>query len=82
LGIFIIIAFLALIYGMYFKLSTNSKNLSNYENKFNVLLNEKEQIKNIEVIDKNKLLITIENSQKVRGAIYDIDNNKVIRQID
>ena len=79
LGIFIILAFLALIYGMYLKLSTSSKNLSNYENKFNLSANlsEKEKLRILEVIDKNKLLITIENSQKVRGAIYDINKNKL-----
>ena len=82
LGVFIIIAFLAIIYGMYLKISTSSNNLINTPYIFSTKLNNNEKILNIEVIDKNKLLILIESADNIKGAIYDIENNKIIRFIE
>ena len=82
LGVFIIIAFLAIIYGMYLKISTSSSNLINTPNIFSAKLNNNEKIINIEVIDKNKLLVLIESADNIKGAIYDIENNKIIRFIE
>ena len=62
LGVFIIIAFLAIIYGMYLKISKSSNNLINTPYIFSTKLNNNEKILNIEVIDKNKLLILIESA--------------------
>ena len=82
LGVFIIIAFLAIIYGMYLKISTSSNNLINTPHIFSTKLNNNEKILNIEVIDKNKLLVLIESADNIKGAIYDIENNKIIRFIE
>ena len=82
LGVFIILAFLAIIYGMYLKISKSSNNLIDTPYIFSTKLNNNEKILNIEVIDKNKLLILIESADNIKGAIYDIENNKIIRFIE
>ena len=82
LGVLIIIAFLAIIYGMYLKISTSSSNLINTPNIFSAKLNNNEKIINIEVIDKYKLLLLIESADNIKGAIYDIENNKIISFIE
>ena len=82
LGVFIILAFLAIIYGMYLKISKSSNNLINTPYIFSTKLNNNEKILNIEVIDKNKLLILIESADNIKGAIYDIENNKIISFIE
>ena len=82
LGVLIILAFLAIIYGMYLKISTSSNNLINTPNIFSAKLNNNEKIINIEVIDKYKLLVLIESADNIKGAIYDIENNKIINFIE
>ena len=82
LAILIIICFAFLIYGMYLKISTSSEKFSNKTNVFSIELPENEKINNIEVIDKDKLLVIIESSDSIRGAIYDIKNNKIISYIE
>lgn len=82
LGVLIILAFLAIIYGMYLKISTSSKNFTNIPQIFSAKLNNSEKIVNIEVIDKNKLLILIESADNIKGAIYDIKKNNIIGFIE
>ena len=67
---------------MYLKISTSSSNLINTPNIFSAKLNNNEKIINIEVIDKNKLLVLIESADNIKGAIYDIENNKIISFIE
>jgi len=67
---------------MYLKISKSSNNLIITPYIFSTKLNNNEKILNIEVIDKNKLLILIESADKIKGAIYDIENNKIIRFIE
>ena len=67
---------------MYLKISKSSNNLINTPYIFSTKLNNNEKILNIEVIDKNKLLILIENADNIKGAIYDIENNKIISFIE
>jgi len=67
---------------MYLKISTSSSNLINTPNIFSAKLNNNEKIINIEVIDKNKLLVLIESADNIKGAIYDIKNNKIISFIE
>ena len=67
---------------MYLKISKTSNNLINTPYIFSTKLNNNEKILNIEVIDKNKLLILIESADNIKGAIYDIENNKIIRFIE
>ena len=67
---------------MYLKISTSSSNLINTPNIFSAKLNNNEKIMNIEVIDKNKLLVLIESADNVKGAIYDIKSNTIISFIE
>ena len=67
---------------MYLKISKSSNNLINTPYIFSTKLNNNEKILNIEVIEKNKLLILIESADNIKGAIYDIENNKIIRFIE
>ena len=78
----IILAFLALIYGMYLKISTSTNNIVSLDNLYSLKLKNNEKIRNIEVIDKNNLLIVIENTNNIKAGIYDINNNKIIRYIE
>jgi hypothetical protein len=82
LGALIIIAFLAVIYGMYLKISTPGKNSANSSIIFSFKLTDGEKIKNIEVLDKDKLLILIETNDKLKSAIYDVNKNQIIRIIE
>ena len=82
LGILIILAFLAVIYGMYSKISISSNEQDNNLINFYAKLTNDEKINNIQVIDKNRLLLTIESADNLKGAIYDINNNKIIRFIE
>ena len=67
---------------MYLKISKSSNNLINTPYIFSTKLNNNEKILNIEVIDKNKLLVLIESADNIKGAIYDIENNKIISFIE
>ena len=67
---------------MYLKISPSSNNLINTPNIFSAKLNNNEKIINIEVIDKNKLLVLIESADNIKGAIYDIENNHIISFIE
>ena len=82
LGILIIFSFIALIYGMYSKISTDSEDITLDPKKITLNLNDKEEIINIEIIDENRLLITINNSDNLKGVIYHIKQNKILKIIE
>jgi len=82
MGILIILAFLAIIYGMYLKISISDMNLVKSATIYSNILMQDEKIKNIEVIDNKRLLIVIESKDNIKGAIYNIENNQVITLID
>ena len=82
LAILIFIAFLALIYGMYLKISIPSYNLEKSSYIYSLKLDKNEKIKNIEVIDKDNLLIVIDQGDDIKGSIYNIKENEVIRFIN
>ena len=67
---------------MYSKISTNSKDVTLDPEKITLNLNDKEEIIDIEVIDENRLLITINNSDNLKGVIYHIRQNKILRVIE
>ena len=67
---------------MYLKISTNGQNISDSSIIFTSNLSNDEHIKNIEVIDKKRLLILIEKNNQIKGAIYDSDKNQIIRIIE
>ena len=82
LGILIILSFVALIYGMYLRISTPNKNLLNSPTIFSLNFEKDEKIANIEVIDKNRLLIVIDSDQGLKGAIYNLNDDKIISYIN
>ena len=82
LGVLIFVAFLALIYGMYLKISITGTNLSDSALIFSSQLASDETIKNLEVLDHTNFLILIARNDRIKGAIYDIDDNQIIRFID
>ena len=67
---------------MYSKISTSENNISNLSINLSLDLESYEKIKNIEVLNKDKLLILIESDDKIRGIIYDINKNIIIGSID
>ena len=67
---------------MYSKISTNSKDVTLDPEKITLNLNDKEAIIDIEVIDENRLLITINNSDNLKGVIYHIRQNKILKVIE
>ena len=66
---------------MYLKISKNPEN-SDFEPKVtSIMLDNDEEILNIEVIDDSRLLITIKKSHSIEGAIYNIDQSKIVEYI-
>ena len=66
---------------MYLKISISDVKLSNYEAIYSVNLPDNEKIINIEVIDKDRLLILIDANDGIRASIYDIGKNQIIYTI-
>ena len=67
---------------MYSKISTDSKDVTLDPEKITLNLHDKEEIIDIEVIDENRLLITINNSDNLKGVIYHIKQNKILKIIE
>ena len=67
---------------MYSKISTNSKDVTLDPEKITLNLNDKDKIIDIEIIDENRLLITINSSDSLRGVIYNIKQNKILKIIE
>ena len=82
LGILIIFAFFALIYGMYLKISTNSENMILNPENISLNLKKEEEIVDIRIIDENRLLIIIKNSSSLKGAVYNIKQKKILEFIN
>ena len=82
LGILIIFAFFALIYGMYLKISTNSENMILNPENISLNLKKEEEIVDIRIIDENRLLIIIKNSSTLKGAVYNIKQQKILEFIN
>ena len=67
---------------MYLKISISDQNLTKVPITFSFKLANDEKIKNIEVIDNNKLLVLIESDNNIKGMIYDINNNQIISSVE
>ena len=67
---------------MYSKISTNSKDITLNTKKISLNLINEEEIIDIEVIDENRLLITINSSDNIKGLIYHIKQNKILQIIE
>ena len=75
------IAFFAVIYGMYIKISSKASKNYNKNPNISLSLKKEEKIINMQVIDNNNILISIGNSGEIYGIIYDINNQKVLQII-
>lgn len=67
---------------MYSKILTDSEDITLDQKKITLNLNDKEEIINIEIIDENRLLITINSSDNLKGVIYHIKQNKILKIIE
>ncbi len=67
---------------MYSKISTNLKDVTLNPEKITLNLKDKEEIIDIQVIDENRVLITINHSDNVRGLIYHIKENQIQKIIE
>ena len=54
---------------MYSKILTDSKDITLDPKKITLNLNDKEEIIDIEIIDENRLLITINSSDSLKGVV-------------
>ena len=66
---------------MYLKISLKSKPVNSNLERIYLKLSNEEKIVDIEIIDDNKLLLTIENAGNLKGAIYDINENMILKFI-
>ena len=82
LGILIIFTFIALIYGMYLKISKNQNAFNADPKEISLNLSNNDEIVEINVIDQEKLLIIIKKEDKLRAAIYNIKMQKITEFIE
>ena len=67
---------------MYSKILTDSKDITLDPKKITLNLNDKEEITDIEIIDENRLLILINSPDSLKGIIYNIKQNKILKIIE
>ena len=67
---------------MYLKISTNSENMIINPENISLNLKKEEEIVDIRIIDENRLLILIENSSTLKGAVYNIKQKKILEFIN
>ena len=75
------IAFIAVIYGMYIKISSKSSKNYDINEIASMSLMQNQKIKEIQVIDNNRILITIEDDDEIQGIIYNIDTQEIVQRI-
>ena len=77
LALLIILCFFALIYGLYIKIGKKQSNLETKNISYNLNLMEGHQITDIDLIDNDKLLFTIENNNEIYAIIYNIRSKEI-----
>ena len=65
---------------MYIKISPKASKNYNIDEIVSLSLIQDQEIKNMQVIDNNRILIVIED-EDIQGIIFDIDNQKIIHRI-
>lgn len=81
LAVLILLCFFALIYGFYIKIVKKQSNLENNNITYNLNLEDGHKIIDIDLINNDKLLFTINNNNKIYGVIYDI-KSRIITKIE
>ena len=67
---------------MYLKIAGNQNNSQHNIKDFSLGLANNEKIIDIEVLNKNQLLIVISNSVNTSGIVYDTKKNNIISTIN
>ena len=81
LAVLIVICFVSLMTGMYLKIAGNQNNSHHNLKDISLGLENNEKIIDIEVLNKNQLLIIISNSINTSGIVYDTKENNIISTI-
>ena len=81
LAVLIVICFVSLMIGMYLKIAGNQNNSQHNIKDFSLGLANNEKVIDIEVLNKNQLLIIISNSVNTSGIVYDTKENNIISTI-
>ena len=79
LALLIFLCFLALVYGLYIKIGKKQSNLKTNNIYYNLNLEEGHEIKDIDLIDDNRILFTIKNNDKIYAILYDIVNEDITK---
>ena len=66
---------------MYIKISPKAPKNYNIDEVVSLSLNQDQEIKNMQVINNNRILITIVDDNETQGIIFDIDSQKIIQRI-
>ena len=70
-----------LLYGFYSKIS-NPQNGSNAEiSNYSLKLDNKERIRDIKIVDEDKILVAISNDDQLFFIIYNLKQNKIVSRI-
>ena len=67
---------------MYTKVGFKSSKNFNLSEEVSLSLENDQEIKNIQVIDRKTILITIGNDKEIKGIVYDIKNKKITQIIN
>ena len=65
---------------MYIKISSKTSKNFKINEVISLSLNHDQEIKDMQVIDNNRILIVIED-EDIQGIIFDIDSQKIIHRI-
>ena len=66
---------------MYIKISPKASKNYKINEIVSLGLNPDQEIKNMQIINNNRILITISNDIEIQGIIFDIDSQKIIQRI-
>ncbi len=66
---------------MYIKISPKVPKNYNINEVVSLLLNQDQEIKDMQAINNNRILITILDDNEIQGIIFDIDSQKIIQRI-
>ena len=76
-----IIVIIAIIYGMYLKITKNQKNYEPLKVEYNLNLNNNEKIQDKDLLNDKNLLFTISNNDELYVLIYDIELKEIVTKI-
>ena len=79
LALLILLCFFALIYGLYIKIGKKQSNLETRDIKYNLKLDDGHIITDIDLINNEQILFTINNNNEIYAVIYDIKSKKVTK---